>query len=1225
MKILAIRGRNLASLAGDFAVDFDAPPLAGCGLFAITGRTGAGKSTLLDALCLALYQKIPRLEHAEVRGVQTDERPHDPRTILRRGAAEGYAEVDFRGCDRRRYRSRWSVRRARNKPDGKLQAAEWQLIDLDDDERQLSCRTSEMDRLMPDKLGLSFEQFRRAVLLAQGDFAAFLKARQADRADLLERITGTEIYGELSKAAHQRERSERERLASLERDLATLGVLDAESRATLDAGLLDRSRERGAALLQRESAARARQWHDLDQQLQTRLTAAEQEVAALEEPEREYAARHAALDTALRLEPLRRLNEQLTELERRQDKLVSRATELAAQRESAIAALAGAGSRLDTAAAIVRQGQEDAARLAPELDAARRLDHQLDEARRQQTRHHAARDTALTAVARREQAIGALTRDRQLLAERQTALQLQRQERAGWQTLAEDWPRWQRQLHALADARQQYQTLSLLRQERARTRQTHAGQHDERATRLQALTGNVAECQAAHARAASELAARPVAEWDAERQTLRDLYGQAQELGRELVRRDDQARQIAVRQDELAGLRQAAARAEEEAGALQQATTQLAARLAEAQLALDGMRAAAGLDELRATLQPGQPCLLCGSPDHPWAGQAMHTALHEQARRLTQLRQEHDAAAQQYRQTALRLDQSRQHARLLEQELHAQLPAWQLLDATCRDTAKALDLADDLVTVQARLKAVEQRGLALGAQLKQADELAVQVEARRQELERLRQEKDQLERQQAASRDEQARLDLELARQEEQLKALAANIDGAGDELATALAVLPDWQARLDAQPALLLRHCEDMAAQWLGQRDELAGIGTELSELAGQLADLQPRLELERQSFAAATADAAQADAALAAIAAQRQACLNGEPVERVLARQQVAHDTAQKQLEAARASHADATRALDAIEVEAGANRRQQAELAEERAPLYAQFVQQQAASGFDRDALPRHWAAHPGWIDQERAALAALADTFQLARQHLSVCRQQVAEHRADGGPGGDADEAARQLDESERRLEQLTRELGALEEQQRIDEQKRREAARLQAQRDAQQAAHALWAQLSDLIGSADGRKFRQYAQSLTLDALLAHANLHLGELSRRYRLRRTPDADLDLQVVDRDMADEVRSVHSLSGGESFLVSLALALGLASLSSRRTQVDSLFIDEGFGSLDPDTLMVAMDALDNLQASGRQVGVISHVGALTERIAVQVKVVPHGGGASRVSISG
>ena len=156
----------------------------------------------------------------------------------------------------------------------------------------------------------------------------------------------------------------------------------------------------------------------------------------------------------------------------------------------------------------------------------------------------------------------------------------------------------------------------------------------------------------------------------------------------------------------------------------------------------------------------------------------------------------------------------------------------------------------------------------------------------------------------------------------------------------------------------------------------------------------------------------------------------------------------------------------------------------------------------------------------------------------------------------------------------------------------------------------------------MIGSADGKKFRQAAQEYTLDVLLVFANAQLMGLSKRYEMRRIENT-LGLLVVDKDMGDEERTVVSLSGGESFLVSLALALGLASLSSSRMKVESLFIDEGFGSLDPATLNIAMDALEKLHNQGRKVGVISHVREMQERISTQIKVVKQSTGRSIVTI--
>ena len=225
MKILAIRGNNLASLKGEFEVDFRAEPLASAGLFAITGPTGAGKSTLLDALCLALFERTPRLARVTGRGEIPDVGEHsthvaDPRTLLRRGAAEGFAEVDYVGREGAAWRARWTVRRARNKQGGKLQNTELSLTRLADGQLVGGHTKKETLQAIEESIGLSFEQFTRAVLLAQNDFATFLKASDDERAELLQTLTGTQTYSQLSQLAYQRMKAEQDALARLQLQLA---------------------------------------------------------------------------------------------------------------------------------------------------------------------------------------------------------------------------------------------------------------------------------------------------------------------------------------------------------------------------------------------------------------------------------------------------------------------------------------------------------------------------------------------------------------------------------------------------------------------------------------------------------------------------------------------------------------------------------------------------------------------------------------------------------------------------------------------------------------------------------------------------------------------------------------------------------------------------------------------------------------------------------------------
>ncbi|MBK3802924.1 exonuclease, partial [Azospirillum brasilense] len=228
-------------------------------------------------------------------------------------------------------------------------------------------------------------------------------------------------------------------------------------------------------------------------------------------------------------------------------------------------------------------------------------------------------------------------------------------------------------------------------------------------------------------------------------------------------------------------------------------------------------------------------------------------------------------------------------------------------------------------------------------------------------------------------------------------------------------------------------------------------------------------------------------------------------------------------------------------------------------------------------------------------------------------------------AAGGPAGDAGGAGEEGDGLGGRREEVGGGRSGPRARLRADTENRGRLAAVLDRVEAQRKAQGLWATMAQLIGSADGRKLRNFAQSLSLDLLLVQANRYLADLARRYRLERVGGADLEIQVVDGEMGDERRGVHSLSGGEMFLVSLALALGLSAMAGGGgAGIGTLFIDEGFGTLDPGSLDLALSCLEALQATGRQVGVISHVPALVERIGVQVRVLPQGGGRSAVTVT-
>jgi exonuclease SbcC len=261
---------------------------------------------------------------------------------------------------------------------------------------------------------------------------------------------------------------------------------------------------------------------------------------------------------------------------------------------------------------------------------------------------------------------------------------------------------------------------------------------------------------------------------------------------------------------------------------------------------------------------------------------------------------------------------------------------------------------------------------------------------------------------------------------------------------------------------------------------------------------------------------------------------------------------------------------------------------------------------------------------WVAAEQARLDALHEAMTTARVTVAVRQQSVKDHDAAGRPEQTCDQIAAGFADIEERRTKTSEEFIVASSVLHRDDQALAQISELKARLNERRDKARIWGQLDDLIGAADGAKFRRFAQSLTLDHLLHEANRHLANLHPRYELQRAPGSDLILQVIDHNMADEVRGVHNLSGGERFLVSLALALGLASMSSSRgIKIDSLFIDEGFGALDSTNLAMAVSVLEQLQATGRRVGVISHVDELKERIAVKVEVFPIGSGRSLVQV--
>ena len=1161
MKILRLRLKNLNSLKGEWRIDFTRPPFVDNGLFAITGPTGAGKSTLLDAICLALYHQTPRLERIS----------SSDNGIMTRHTADCLAEVEFevKGVA---YRAFWSQRRARDKADGALQAAKVELAELapDGSGSILSSQAADKLKRIAEITGLDFPRFTKSMLLAQGGFAAFLNASANERAELLEELTGSEIYGEISRRVFEQARAARQALEQLKARAEGVELLDESRRAEMAAGIARLESRLAACRGEIATLQTRRQWRlDLAQagqearSAEARFAEAAAALAALaqerqrlatDEPAQALLAPHLAWQQASQarqqsVAELQRLGQQRVALQERQHHChrqgLALAGHLAGQAEAALRQLQQEAGGIDAWLA----GHPQRARLGEHLGAWRQ---QFGQCRHLEGEIAAGRQGLERLAAEQE------ARQRQLLVQEQA---VEAARKAG----------------AAAEA--------ALRQAEQAQQQRLAGQG------LAELRAAWQQAQAAvgHCQHLTELA-RQRRDLDARH---RARVGQQQALGRTLAEQE-----------------QALAR-------LRLAYENLNSQVADKRRLLEQEKLIQSLEAHRRQLQPGQPCPLCGALAHPSVAAyaaldlpATEAALRQKEEALRLLTEQGQQARAAHAATQATLQAGEREQQGLEAEITRLAQAWQealagpragvpddawqdgaVLEASCTGAVQALQ------QLEQRLQAAEQGEQALQAARQQATRT-------QQALEQAGHQHSLLRQQQEAGQRLQAEQQKTLTTRQQELDGLRQCLDAA----IQAAACQPPTPGA-DAAAWLAGREAEWREWQERQQRrQELATALTGQQSRWEAARDIARQWEQRCQALPSAPPGADPAPPPPGADAAGLLARCQADS-ER-LGHELAALEGRQNQLAADLARQEKAEREGAAAWGAALAG-----------SPFPDQAAWQAALlAGDERQRLRQYCESRQQAWQQAEAVLKAARD--KLARREQECPRDAAGE--AVEVPLLDGLEASLARLEAEMRghSEQLGAGRALLER----DTRARQNQQALFAEIARQEADCDLWQRLDSLIGSARGDKFRKFAQGLTLDHLLALANRHLGRLHGRYLLRRRDSGELELDIIDSWQGDVARDTRTLSGGESFLVSLALALALSDLVSHKTSIDSLFLDEGFGTLDGETLETALDALDSLNASGKMIGIISHVEALKERIPVQIRVDKGSGvGYSALRVSG
>lgn len=1329
MRLIELRLKNLNSLKGEWHIDFADSAFINEGIFAITGQTGAGKTTILDAICLALYGETPRINNISKSSNE----------VMTRQTAECFAEVviDLNGTQ---YRCRWGQRRAYGKADGNLQDATHEIAlvtpktnhqnnaDNKDDKLKgdeiLESKLSRTKEKIVELTRMDFQQFTRSILLAQGSFSAFLKAKADERADILEKITGTDIYATISTHVFEKKRAEEEILNKLQFGLEGLTLLDADEEALINEKLTS---HQTAQIKQQQQYQRLQvqvNWLDTVAELEKNVDNHQNEVTVAKQAQADFAPNAKRLNAANKALEIDSQYSQLAhnrnDVKRLQNDQQALNHQLPQQQER----LAHAVNTLKAADAHTQSAYNELQITLPKIAHARKLDgaiaqqmQALDDQQqrkqrlatntqglRQEIENHTVQfnqdkaqlatiekylidaaalhdiDTDAANFDSHGSRLKALLQDNAALANEKTA---HHQQSSQYQTNLDQCQQQQDATNALiAKARE---ALATLQKQQAALTQTQS---------LAAIRDEQEQIEHTHSQ---------IEQVSSKAQQIEALASQINKINTALPTINDALTKLAASITDNEAL---------------MADTK--DRRQDKQKLLDSWQQVASLERYITQLKEGDPCPLCGAREHPYG--AHHPVLNKEPAEVAQTQQqisELDTTINALEQTLSK--QRIEYATTQNQikQLHEQkTPLYEQikkLGADSNDLIQPLLAKTYSNAVTASMTQLGQIGIDMDLLTKRADDstdsalikerlikdgLLLLETIKDQLSERKQSLKDTLTQHEALS-DELAKTSKTIETFEKQQYQLATDIHEIKSNSQISALALDAIEKKISTNFAELTQLKDAILAilnKYLAGKYELDAV-TKPAALQPLLASIDQQVVLSKadyevhldtlrqqrsslvqlkQQFTAYKNAQQNLITAIGSITVQietKQAQLDKQKVELddllqtiTSKSEMLAQLTAERRdifadnifvgnvpntdndnsnininpdaeearlrtvLEQAHSEQAVAQRQLDSAELTLKQLQRQQQLLAEQLTTASTALTTQEdifktalASSDFSDEAefmRARLPAAERHHLTEQQQQIN---DTLKQAQSLLTQTLQALAEKKANPLTTEDRESLAEQQQLAQNELQRLIEAIGAMSQQLKDNEEKK---GNQQAQRQAiahQKDTLQVWRQLNELIGSSSGKKYRTFAQGLTFDIMVTHANAQLHKMSDRYLLARDDNSPLELNVIDNYQGGERRSTKNLSGGEGFIISLALALGLSQMASHNIRVDSLFLDEGFGTLDDESLDIALDTLTSLQQEGKLIGVISHVQALKERILTQIQVQKLSGGFSQITGQG
>lgn len=1203
MQILKLSFENINSLKGAWTIDFQAPDFRS-GIFAIVGPTGSGKTTILDAICLALYGHTPRI------GSITQ----NANEVMNRDCDSCRSSLEFQTLSGR-YRATWSQKKQKNfDKTGKYGQVVSTMEKFEDgcwipitDGSKVTSKKQEVQKI----IGLSFDQFKRSVLLSQGDFAAFLKSKPNEKAQTLEQITGTQIYSLLSTKVYDLAEEQKKLFEDKQREVELSPVLDDAVVLTKQEQLKGITEEAKVLETQISKIEKESRWISETAELRNQFLRVKAELERLKENRNEFfrkenvvrLAEHAQnilpiFNTLIDKQSLR--EDSIKEKSAAENELVN-ATKSLKEKDfnfkAAEEALNNENLQKPKKLALFSQIESLDAEISPLIKSSRlaqeekiKLENETADCKDHLNKakediRKLEEDREKRDLERKEDIKGAFLyqrkdelRDCKITAETLSA------------ALADAEGKADKASETVKSQEKEAEALRIRKEKIASVIEADKVLLKEAEKRLsEILDGKTLDELTQEQLSFSE----QIPLLEAVKSALKAVCDQKEEI----VRQED------VMQRDSAELDNWSSKKEGYEKEIQSLTSR--------QEELEALVQIDELTKVRAELKEGEPCPVCGSLEHPFAAN-LPPEVATAKERLAVVKEESTDLQKNQKEADRKIDVLKDRILVSEKRL--------------KELRKNLDLAEEELTLKCGRAGLTREGVteeAAAVLITKKESLLIDIKKR------IAKARD-AESKAAAAKEKIAGITEELHRVEmvfsnaqtkfESAKSLLAQAQTGREKARTELEQF--WRKTAKEYGSVitdgeLFAHNPELFKRWIAKAakyeellESCREIENSLAIKKGTLPGLVESVERLEKSSREKSDQAAELQTELKTKQLQRDKLFGTKLVEierkayeRLLSQLAEAKDQAYENLSKARSVQAAAEQRLKTAE-------QRSAEAEKNLLSAKTEWTDALKKEKFESEEDWRRARLDSEAINALHKEITDYKAQSRSAADRFSEADKKLAEKESQKLTDKSLEVLEAEKREASAEKEKLLEQKGELQKELKTDEEARIKRAGIEDELKKLKHQVAVWDRLNTLVGSSSGDKYRRYVQSLVLLTLLKNANVELTKLHSRYRLAKG-GGDMEIKVIDSDLADQERPTDNLSGGETFIVSLALALGLAQMASNNVRIDSLFLDEGFGTLDDDSLEKALNALSSLNAQGKTVGLISHVDQIKERIPSKIVV--------------